>query len=201
MRFSNLLLVTLLFCIGCRETKQTVIQSLPTNQDKSIIVAVEEVRLHPEQGLVFHQGEPFTGTSISYFPSGKPATSIEFLRGKKDGKYLKWFDNGIKSVEANYVAGKQQGTTSTWWRNGNLRSVSNFNHGVAEGIQQQWYASGAKFKKINLKAGREEGLQQSWRENGKIYNNYEAKNGRVFGLKRAKLCYELDNEIVQYNPG
>lgn len=46
--------------------------------------------------------------------------------------------------------------------------------------------------------GREEGMQKAWRENGKIYNNYEAKNGRIFGLKRANLCYELENEEVQF---
>ena len=45
--------------------------------------------------------------------------------------------------------------------------------------------------------GREEGMQQAWRRNGKIYNNYEAKNGRIFGLKRANLCFQLEEEIVQ----
>ena len=79
-----------------------------------------------------------------------------------------------------------------------LRSESNFKMGIAEGEQWQWYKSGAKFKRRQLVNGREEGIQQSWRENGKIYNNYEAKNGRIFGLKRANLCFELDNEIVQY---
>ena len=36
-------------------------------------------------------------------------------------------------------------------------------------------------------------------QNGKIYNNYEAKNGRIFGLKRASLCFQLEDEIVQNN--
>jgi antitoxin component YwqK of YwqJK toxin-antitoxin module len=71
--------------------------------------------------------------------------------------------------------------------------------GVPHGIQKQWYQSGAKFKHLSLNHGIEEGLQQSWRENGKIYNNYEAKNGRIFGLKRANLCYELEEEIIQTN--
>jgi antitoxin component YwqK of YwqJK toxin-antitoxin module len=47
--------------------------------------------------------------------------------------------------------------------------------------------------------GQEEGMQKAWRENGKIYNNYEAKNGRIFGLKRASLCFQLEDEIVQNN--
>ncbi|MFK7981436.1 MAG: toxin-antitoxin system YwqK family antitoxin, partial [Saprospiraceae bacterium] len=70
--------------------------------------------------------------------------------------------------------------------------------GIGNGEQKEYYKSGAKFKLKHLINGKEEGIQQSWRENGKIYNNYEAKNGRIFGLKRASLCYELEEEIVQY---
>ena len=79
-----------------------------------------------------------------------------------------------------------------------MRSESAFNEGIAHGTQRQWYKSGVLFKEINLAMGKEEGMQKAWRENGKIYNNYEARNGRIYGLKRASLCYELDNEEVQY---
>lgn len=79
-----------------------------------------------------------------------------------------------------------------------MRSESSFTEGIAHGTQRQWYKSGALFKEINLVEGKEEGMQKAWRENGKIYNNYQARNGRIYGLKRANLCYELDDEEVQY---
>ena len=70
--------------------------------------------------------------------------------------------------------------------------------GRTNGPQKQWYKNGQLFKFLNIVDGREVGLQQAWRENGKIYNNYEAKSGRIFGLKRVNLCYELEEEMVQY---
>ncbi len=165
-------------------------------------VAAHSLKLNPSKGLVYllnQKNQPFTGTSISHYPNGEKAATIEYIKGKKHGKYYKWFTDGTKSFEANYINGKQDGKTETWWKNGNKRSTSNYENGVPNGIQQQWYKSGAKFKKMNLINGREEGLQQSWRENGKLYNNYEARNGRIFGLKRAALCYELDQEVVQFD--
>jgi hypothetical protein len=154
------------------------------------------VQLHPNQGLVFHDSLPFTGTAIEHYPNDQLATSITYTDGKKNGYYRKWFVDGTLSFEASYVAGKKHGETRSWWSNGNLRSAGQFDNGVANGFQQQWYPSGAKFKEIQLVNGREEGMQRSWRENGKLYNNYEARDGRIFGLKRANLCYALEDEQV-----
>ncbi|GJM34178.1 MAG: hypothetical protein DHS20C18_31790 [Saprospiraceae bacterium] len=156
------------------------------------------LELKPQEGLVYYQGRPFTGISVAYYPDGEKAETIEYLNGKKHGLYKKWFEHGALSFESHYSAGKQHGLTKSWWSNGNLRTASHYEEGVPHGIQKQWYKSGARFKQMQLVFGKEEGLQQSWRENGKIYNNYEAKNGRIFGLKRANLCYELEDENIQY---
>ena len=172
--------------------------SVLKNQESLIEISEDSLKLDPQKGLVFYKGEPFTGTSVGLYPNGKNKVSIDFLKGKKQGFYRKWFEGGLLSFESEYVNGKKNGANKTWWRNGNLRSESYSVNGVSHGEQKQWYKSGAKFKVINIVKGKEEGLQQSWRENGKIYNNYEAKDGRIFGLKRASLCYELDDEIIQY---
>lgn len=164
----------------------------------SILISSDSIILKANQGLFYYQNKPFTGTSISYYPNGNPATKIQFLNGKKEGLYQKFYPNKGISFEANYKNGRQNGTIKTWWKDGILRSEANKKNGVVEGLQTQWYASGAKFKEMNYVNGKEEGLQKAWRENGKIYNNYEAKNGRIFGLKRASLCYELEDEIVQF---
>lgn len=156
------------------------------------------LRLNQTAGLVFLEEEPFSGVSVTFYPNGKKAKEIAYLKGKKQGFHRIWFPDGKLSFECQYKMGRKEGESRSWWKNGQLRSFSNFKNGVADGIQWQWYKSGAKFKKMNLVNGREEGLQQSWRENGKLYNNYEAKNGRIFGLKRANLCYQLDDEKVVY---
>ena len=197
VQFSNLLTLFCLMILGCVKVQDNVSGKAESYESKSLLVDADSLLLSPGQGQVFYQGKAFTGTSVTYFANGNTAASTTYYDGKKQGFQEKWFENGRKSYEAHYVSNKLHGMTRTWWRNGNLRSQSNYDMGVAHGVQMQWYVSGARFKKINLVNGREEGLQQSWRENGKIYNNYEAKNGRIFGLKRAKLCYELDDEFIQ----
>lgn len=193
-KFFILLLCAVL--IGCDDqSPQTAIVSkaslLEINQDS--------LELRPNEGLYYFEGVPFSGRSISLYPDRSKASSVEYQKGKKHGTYRRWFENGIKSFESEYIDGKQAGKTISWWRNGNKRSESNFKAGILDGVQEEWYKSGAKFKKMNIVNGQEEGMQQSWRENGKLYNNYEAKNGRIFGLKRAALCYQLEDEEVQYS--
>ena len=46
--------------------------------------------------------------------------------------------------------------------------------------------------------GKEEGIQQAFRKNGDLFANYEARAGRFFGLKKSALCYELEDEDVQF---
>lgn len=158
----------------------------------------DSLMLNKEEGLVYYQGAPFSGSAYQYYVDSLPAIFSEYLRGKRHGLYQKWFPDGSISYEVSYLQGKMEGIAKTWWNNGNFRSETPFKEGLTEGTQIQYYRSGALFKKRRLVAGREEGLQQAWRENGKIYNNYEAKNGRIFGLKRANLCYEISDESVTY---
>lgn len=163
-----------------------------------ISVHKSELEMHPNLGLMLFKNQPFSGTSLRFYNEDVNAESIQYINGKRHGLYQKWFPDGTLSFEANYLDGLQHGKTRTWWKNGNLRSEAYYENGVANGIQKQWYKSGAKFKEMSIINGKEEGLQKAWRENGKIYNNYEAKNGRIFGLKRANLCYQLEDENVQY---
>jgi antitoxin component YwqK of YwqJK toxin-antitoxin module len=155
--------------------------------------------LKPNLGLMYYNNQPFTGTSELFYSQLVKAETIAYKNGKRHGKYRKWFPDGTLSFEATYNNGLQQGTAKSWWNNGNLRSESNYDNGIVNGIQKQWYKSGNIFKEMTIVNGKEQGMQKAWRENGKIYNNYEAKNGRIFGLKRASLCFQLEDEIVQNN--
>ncbi|MCK0131408.1 toxin-antitoxin system YwqK family antitoxin [Flavobacteriaceae bacterium F08102] len=160
-------------------------------------VAVADIEIRSQEGLVFYENQPFTGVVTEYYDNGQLAKETSYFQGKKEGSFRKWFDTGIKSYEATYLEGRLNGVAKSWWKNGKIRSEAQYEYGIANGIQRQWYQSGNLFKEMHMVDGHEEGLQKAWRENGKLYNNYEAKNGRIFGLKRANLCYELQNEIVQ----
>lgn len=152
----------------------------------------------PNKGLVMHQNEPFTGNSVKYYENEQMAERITYVNGKRQGIYNKWYPDGLLSYEASYRSNRTDGTTRSWWPNTNLRSEAQLVRGVISGTQRQWYQSGALFKEMNYKNGKEEGMQRAWRENGKLYTNYEAKNGRTFGLRRSTLCFELEEEDVQF---
>ncbi len=192
----NLLFIGFLSC-GDLERKEMVAEMTILVPKKEILK--DSLVLHANKGLFYHLGQPFSGYSIAYYPNGELVEKIGYWKGKKQGVYQKWYPDGTLSFEAHYEKGRKEGTSKTWWKTGVLRSESIHQMGVTHGNQKQWYKSGQLFKSINIVNGKEEGIQQAWRENGKIYNNYEAKNGRIFGLKRAGLCYELEEEVVQYS--
>jgi antitoxin component YwqK of YwqJK toxin-antitoxin module len=168
---------------------------MPLELEKKI-ASNEELKLNPNQGIVYYKDEPFTGTGIATYPNGLVSEKITYLKGKRDGVLLRWFDNGLLSFEANYERNRLNGMVKSWWSNGKLRSEANFQHGLVHGVQKQWYSGGQLFKVLHIVEGKEEGLQQAWRVNGKLFVNYEAKDGRIYGLKRASLCYELEGENI-----
>ncbi len=182
-----------LFLLSCGELKESGAIVIPQKE-----MLASDLELRANEGLVYHLHQPFSGYSIKHYPNDTLAEKIAYIQGKKEGLYQKWYPTGVLSFESNYQKGRKHGVSRTWWKNGALRSESYHLMGVTNGNQKQWYKSGQLFKSMNIVDGKEEGIQQAWRENGKIYNNYEAKNGRIFGLKRANLCYELEEELVQY---
>lgn len=187
--FSNLIVAIICCSIGSCQSASSYI----------VTVRKDALVLDESNGVHSYNSQPFTGIASTYFASGKVQENINFVDGIKHGPRQSWFNNGTLSFETSYVKGRQHGITRSWWNNGKLRSESNYEMGSVHGEQKQWYYEGNLYKKRNLNMGKEKGLQQAWRKNGALYTNYEAKNGRIFGLKRSNLCYELEEEVVQYN--
>lgn len=184
--------------IGAKNEKSAI--EIPVKSEFNMgEVSSERLVLNPNEGIVYFDNLPFTGTSIATYTNGNPSETIEYVNGKRDGYRKKWFEDGNLSYEAQYVSNKLDGTARSWWSNGALRSESFISEGKLNGTQKQWYSSGQLFKELNIVNGKEQGLQRALRENGKIYINYEAKNGRIFGLKRSSLCYELNEEKIVFN--
>lgn len=191
----KLLFITLL--LSCTNTTDLAINSVTKSNENVEELDSELLHLRPNLGLVFYNDALFTGVSIKTINKIK-VEEIHYLAGTKHGSFKKWFPDGSISYETNYTVGKKNGKAISWWKNGTIRSEEFFKNGFAHGVQKQWYKTGEKFKEITISEGKEEGIQRAWRKNGKLFINYEAKNGRIFGLKRASLCYELQNEEVQY---
>ena len=178
----------------------TSCQEEPVYGESVDIPAVEvewsRLEMRAAEGVLYRDGQPYSGYSAKYYANGQVAERIGWWQGKKEGKREKWFPNGLLSYEATYEAGRLNGVSRSWWNNGKLRTESNHIAGVAEGKQRTWYITGQPYKEMNLKAGREVGFQKAWRKNGKLYVNYEVRNGRQFGLRRSNLCYEVEEGKV-----
>lgn len=162
-----------------------------------IEVIKEDLELRPLEGRWYWNDKPFNGYAMRCYTDGNTAESILFLKGKKEGEALKWYQDGVLMKKAFYKANRLHGEIRSWWPDGSPASTLNYKNGSKDGEQKSWYPNGQLSRKTNFNMGLEEGMQQAWLENGKIYVNYEAKNGRTFGLRKAKLCYELKDEIVQ----
>lgn len=187
----------MLLCFGCYLSLSgcSEVQNLQTAVYVEVLKS--DLRLKQLEGRWYLDNSPFNGTAVSCYADGTIAERITYLAGKKEGPAFKWYDNGVQRRQAFYKSNKLDGTLKTWWPNGSLSTESNYVLGIKQGYQKKWYPNGQLSRLTHLVNGREEGMQQAWLKNGKLYVNYEARNGRTFGLRKAKLCYELEDEIVQ----
>ncbi len=146
-------------------------------------------------------GRLYSGYALSLFPDGSVKEKFGLLKGRKHNEAIRWYADGHCKLIANYQYGKLHGDKKTWSSDSSHILISHLKYvaGKLHGEQKKWYTTGELFKRMNLNMGKEDGLQQAFRKNGGLYVNYEAKNGRIFGLKRAKLCYELNDEKISFN--
>jgi hypothetical protein len=77
---------------------------------------------------VYQKGssEPFSGTAISKYPSGKLKVEINFSEGKEKGTYSIWHENGKLMHQANYSNGAYSGKVKWWDKKGTLLMESSF---------------------------------------------------------------------------
>ncbi|MEM6396890.1 MAG: toxin-antitoxin system YwqK family antitoxin [Bacteroidota bacterium] len=196
-------LFILIACSACRPVVLEETARATTSRDETEVSArnadtllTEQLSLERETGLMLLSGLAFSGAAIDHHETGQVAAYTEYVAGKKHGLHQRWFADGQASFEGYYYSGRRHGPSASWWSNGCPRTQSHFEHGDVHGEQLAWYQNGALFQRLNLVHGQEQGLQQAWRKNGKLYSNYEARDGRIYGLKRASLCYQLENEII-----
>lgn len=175
-----------------KKTEEKVIPNLQIEKQQLILNQLE--------GKWYYQNQPFSGQAETHHPNGALAENIGFYNGKKEGIAQKWYPDSLLQKESFYRANKLDGVVKVWSPNPNsiLIVESNYVNGVRNGFQTRWYRNGQMLRRAHLNMGKEEGMQQAWLKNGKIYINYEAKNGRTFGLRKANLCYELEDEVVQF---
>ncbi len=200
--FWSLLSVSILL-IGCPEQqKKSITSNAIDTYLKVPDTVVEKSVLHynHKTSLWTLNDMPYSGFAVRYYPDNSLKEKFGILDGKKQNTFIQWYPDGHFKNVAAYDKGKLHGPKKIWSADSVHVLIAHYNYdtGKPHGEQRKWYPSGELFKKMNLNRGKEEGIQQAFRKNGALYANYEAREGRIFGLKKAKLCYSLKDEDVQY---
>jgi antitoxin component YwqK of YwqJK toxin-antitoxin module len=74
-----------------------LIQASAYSQNKAILSELRE-----SGGIYFLNGKPFTGIGFTMFNENKFRYKINYLNGKRHGKFLKYFENGQIEYNHNY---------------------------------------------------------------------------------------------------
>jgi len=98
---------------------------------------------------------PYGETVISTYVDDKPhgpcftrnkdgvvITSVNYVRGKKQGKEEFRFDNGQRSRERHYRDGIMHGITRRWHENGRIAERYTIIDGLSHGTEKAWLADG-----------------------------------------------------------
>lgn len=208
-KMNQKLLIVFMFCIlltGCSERASTTTISLVPNPFDTLleipnkIVDKSALYYNTKTSLWTLDDQLYSGYAVSFYRDSMLKEKIGILKGRKQNKAVKWYPDGHYKQLANYHKGKLHGEKKLWSSDSThiLIAQLNYHTGKAHGEQKKWYSTGEVYKKLNLNMGKEEGIQQAFRKNGDLYANYEARSGRIFGLKKSALCYDLDDENVQY---
>jgi uncharacterized protein (TIGR02145 family) len=96
---------------------------------------VSSSKLVERQGIVYQINSdiPFTGNTLSTYPSGQKELEGSYFKGKKTGKWLTWASNGQKTSEEYYNNGIPNGRFNRWLENGQLLEDRGFINGAPDG--------------------------------------------------------------------
>lgn len=103
------------------------------------------------------QGEPFTGTVVEHYSSGRLQSRSVVSNGLLHGLSEGWHTNGVRQVSENFIAG------------------------VSEGVRVKWHPSGAKLSEATIVGGKLNGTFRRWHENGRPAEQIELRDDQPHG--------------------
>jgi hypothetical protein len=182
---------------GRRETTNTsdtiVIPNITVDACDSAISAAN--------GVIYHQGRPFSGTLTEAHENGQLKSQTEYFSGRKHGKSEEWYADGQRHSIRYYKAGKKEGRHFGWWPNGQLKFGYFFVNGEHHGELREWHENGQLAALFHYQNGKEAGEQKAWRENGKLYINLVVKNGKRYGLFKPQPCFTVKDDEGNHDAG
>jgi len=177
------------------------IEVVPQMVVPSNSIQKSKLKYHRNNSKWTLDGNVYSGLVETYYPNKTLKEKFGILKGKKQGVEKHYFPDGHLAKLSHYHQGKLHGEKKVWSADAAHVILSHLNYhlGKVHGVQKKWYPTGELFKLLHVNMGAEEGLQQAFRKNGDLFANYEARDGKIYGLRKSALCFELDDEKVQYD--
>lgn len=159
-------------------------------------VDASSTQLHPDDGLVYEQNQPYTGETYALYPATQDTLSIaNYVDGKADGEWKRFYEHHLLLERRYYQNGAKIGKMETWWPNGKLQKQYFFKDDEYEGTCREWNSDGRLIQEMNYVKGYEVGPQKMFYDNGKIRCNYLMINGRRYGLLGTKNCTNVSDSV------
>ncbi len=191
VQLHNKVLITLFaLMLGCnlQEKEQPLISKLNSNDE----------RFSSQNGIVFHEQNPYTGYVFTLFANQKDTAMITgFLKGREHGTWKKFYPDGMLQEIRVYRNGKKVDKYNAYWEDGTKKLAYNFKDDEYEGLCQEWTRDGLLIKSMHYSKGYEEGEQKMFFEDGKIRSNYVIVKGRRYGLLGTKNCINVSDSLIK----
>ncbi len=160
----------------------------PLSAKQPIEVEATAPGLERVDGVLYLDGQHFTGRLVEHYENGALHSETEYRSGQREGASTGWYSDGTRRFDREHRNGRKQGEHIGWWQDGSLHFLYTFESGVHEGNAKEWYPNGRLYRDFNYVDGQESGAQRMWHTDGSVRANYVIRNGRRFGLIGSKGC-------------
>lgn len=151
-----------------------------------------------QNGMLFNNGQPFTGIIYSLQPNQTDTAEIvSFNQGHEDGLWKKFYLENTLAEQRYFSNGKKVGDYVAYWPNRKIKLLYHFKDGEYEGNCREWSPSGSLMASMNYKKGYEDGHQLQYYDDGKVKANYMIINGRRYGLLGTKNCVNVTDSVFK----
>lgn len=172
--------------------------STPISSENPVVLNQQDTRLHTENGVVYLDKKPFSGTLFSLWPGSSDTIDLATYRdGRAHGIWRQFYPGGKRRQQRVFEQGKKTGDYVAWWPNGQQQLHYHFADGEYEGTCREWNETGRLIQEMNYRNGHEEGSQKLFYNNGKVRANYVIIKGRRYGLLGTKNCVNISDSIFR----
>lgn len=119
------------------------------------------------------------GKLIHYNINGKIKEINHYKHDEKHGKSITYYDDGSIESEVNFKMGQEDGTYTTYYENGNINTVCSFKGGYKTGRENVYYPNGTLKHKFYYDKGQWEGEQITYDEKGEVFGSVTYEKGKL----------------------